>query len=101
MLDPAPAASLDARILKQLAWFTPNETEAAFYLGRPCRTRSKPHKTFLHAGIKGVVLKRGSEGAYVALANGKAAWVHRVSGRCSRYCCRRRLLQRSIRRGPA
>ena len=74
MLDPAPAASLDARILKQLAWFTPNETEAAFYLGN----RAGPEQAaqdLLSRGIKSVVLKRGSEGVYVALANGNAAHV--------------------------
>ena len=34
MLDPAPAAPLPDRIWNQVAWFTPNETEAAFYLGK-------------------------------------------------------------------
>jgi ribokinase len=33
MLDPAPAAPLPEETWRQVAWFTPNETEAAFYLG--------------------------------------------------------------------
>src|SRR5208337_2336944 len=32
MLDPAPAAPLPEATWVQVAWFTPNETEAAFYL---------------------------------------------------------------------
>ena len=32
MLDPAPAASLPVELLAQLSWFTPNESEARFYL---------------------------------------------------------------------
>jgi ribokinase len=73
ILDPAPAAPLPDSIFSQVTWFTPNETEAAFYLG----TQSTPEdsaKRLLDKGLKGVVLKRGSEGAYVA-APGKAAWV--------------------------
>ena len=33
MLDPAPAAALPEAVWSQVAWFTPNETEAAFYVG--------------------------------------------------------------------
>jgi ribokinase len=32
MLDPAPASALPAELLRQLTWFTPNESEARFYL---------------------------------------------------------------------
>src|SRR5580692_6347963 len=38
MLDPAPAAPLPESIWSQIAWFTPNETEAAFYLGETLST---------------------------------------------------------------
>ena len=41
MLDPAPAAALSDPVWKQVAWFTPNETEAAFYLGRRIRSQSQ------------------------------------------------------------
>jgi ribokinase len=74
MLDPAPAAPLPDTVFGQAAWFTPNETEAAFYLGEE-QTPEDGAKHLLARGLKGVVLKRGGEGSYVAVANGKAAWV--------------------------
>jgi ribokinase len=74
MLDPAPAAAFADEIWRQAAWFTPNETEAAFFLG------SKPEiedaaQQLLARGLRGVAMKRGAEGAYVAVAEGKSAWV--------------------------
>jgi ribokinase len=74
MLDPAPAAPLPESIWSQVAWFTPNETEAAFYLGDALQTEDGA-KRLLARGLKGVILKRGSEGSYVAVAGGKATWV--------------------------
>lgn len=73
VLDPAPAAPLPDAVYNQIAWFTPNETEAAFYLSYQSRAEDAAQQ-LLDKGIKGVVLKRGSEGAYVAV-QGKAAWV--------------------------
>jgi ribokinase len=40
MLDPAPAATLPDAIWGQVSWFTPNETEAAFYLGENSTPRT-------------------------------------------------------------
>jgi ribokinase len=74
MLDPAPAAPLPASAWTQVAWFTPNETEAASYLGGDVKPEDAS-KHFLAKGLRGVVLKRGAEGAYVATAAGDAAWV--------------------------
>src|SRR5580698_6101695 len=74
MLDPAPAAALPDAVFSQVAWFTPNETEAAFYLGEGSRTEESANR-LLAKGLRGVVLKRGSDGAYVALAGGRAEWV--------------------------
>jgi ribokinase len=74
MLDPAPAAALPEPTWGQVAWFTPNETEAAFYLGETVRTEDGA-KRLLEKGLGGVVLKRGGEGAYVATARGEARWV--------------------------
>ena len=74
MLDPAPAADLPAAVWNQVAWFTPNETEAAHYVGDGADAESIA-KRLLEKGLRGVVLKRGSEGAYVAVAGGKAGWV--------------------------
>ena len=74
MLDPAPAASLSDSIWKQVTWFTPNETEAGFYLDDGSKTEAVA-RNLVDRGVGGVVLKRGSEGAYVATADGKAGWV--------------------------
>jgi ribokinase len=74
MLDPAPAAPLPDTVWNQVAWFTPNETEAAFYLGETLEVEDGA-KHLLARGLRGVVLKRGGEGAYVAVAGGEAAWV--------------------------
>jgi len=74
MLDPAPAAPLPEAVWTQVAWFTPNETESAFYLGESQNVEDGA-KHLLARGLKGVVLKRGSEGSFVAVAAGKSAWV--------------------------
>jgi ribokinase len=74
MLDPAPAATLPDPVWSQVAWFTPNETEAAFYLGETLSAEEGAEQLLVR-GLKGVVLKRGGEGSYVAVAGGKAAWV--------------------------
>jgi ribokinase len=73
MLDPAPAAPLPDEAWSRIAWFTPNETEAAFYLGESI-TPEEGAKRLLARGLHGVVLKRGAAGAYVAVAGGDAAW---------------------------
>jgi len=66
VFDPAPARDLPARIFSKIAWFTPNETEAAFYAvnghlereGNP----SEIAAALLAKGCRGVVLKMGSRG---------------------------------------
>jgi ribokinase len=73
-LDPAPAADLPQSVWTQIAWLTPNETEAAHYLGE-VGTPEKAAEKLLSRGLRGVVLKRGSEGAYLAVADGEAKWV--------------------------
>jgi ribokinase len=74
ILDPAPAAPFPDPIWHQAAWFTPNESEAAFYLGESLPPEAGAQR-LLARGLGGVVLKRGAAGAYVAVAQGKAAWV--------------------------
>ena len=74
MLDPAPAATLPDAAFSQIAWFTPNETEAAFYVGDGAEAEESA-KRLLAKGLRGVVLKRGADGAYVAVAGGKGEWV--------------------------
>jgi ribokinase len=74
MLDPAPAADLPEEVWGQVSWFTPNETEAAHYVGDGTDAEATA-KRLLAKGLRGVVLKRGGEGAYVAVASGRADWV--------------------------
>lgn len=74
MLDPAPAAPLPDAIWPHVTWFTPNETEAAVYIGGSL-TIEDSARNLLARGLKGVVLKRGSEGAYVADNSGFAAFI--------------------------
>lgn len=74
MLDPAPAASLAEDIWTQVAWFTPNETEAGFYLEDEVSPEEAARR-LLARGLRGVALKRGAEGAYIATADGKGGWV--------------------------
>jgi ribokinase len=73
ILDPAPAAPLPDAVFHQIAWFTPNETEAAFYLGEKSSPENSAQR-LLDKGLQGVVLKLGAEGSYVAI-RGKAARV--------------------------
>lgn len=74
MLDPAPAAALSELTWAQTTWFTPNETEAAFYLGGEPDVE-KAAQQFLSKGVRNVALKRGPTGVYIAVAGGRAEWV--------------------------
>jgi len=74
MLDPAPAAALPDAVWKRIEWFTPNETEAAFYVGDGATAEESANR-LLAKGLRGVALKRGGDGAFVAVAGGKAEWV--------------------------
>lgn len=72
ILDPAPAAELSSTIFKDIAWFTPNQTETAFYLGKTSGNAS-PAETaqmLLSKGCRGVVLKMGAEGSYLCSKDG-------------------------------
>ena len=76
ILDPAPAAELSPQVFERVAWFTPNESEAEFYV----HADLPPEKAVAHLqglGLSGIVLKRGADGAFVADASGRA---ERVGG---------------------
>jgi ribokinase len=71
MLDPAPAAELSPELLKQIQWITPNQTEAGFYLKDRVSTEGKADEaaiaqSLLNKGPRGVILKMGGDGVYVA-----------------------------------
>ena len=73
VLDPAPARALPAELLGRLDWFTPNETEAAFFCGErlPADGDVREYaERLLALGPRNVLLKLGSRGAYVATASG-------------------------------
>jgi ribokinase len=66
ILDPAPAQALPDSLFSQVAWFTPNETEAAFYIGETEKNLAISAQKLQAKGIKGVILKLGSKGAFLA-----------------------------------
>lgn len=75
ILDPAPARDLPRGIFKQIAWFTPNQTEAAFYSGSENGSgqnhdAAEMARLILAEGSRGVVLKMGEHGAYLASQEG-------------------------------
>jgi ribokinase len=69
MLDPAPATQLPPGLLSHVAWFTPNQTEAAFY-SAPGESTEQMLTRFFNLGIKNVILKQGSDGVLLASAEG-------------------------------
>jgi ribokinase len=76
ILDPAPAQALPEALLSKVTWFTPNETEAAFFTGNA--DNAEPVATangLMEMGLTNIVLKLGSRGAYVATADGQR---HRI-----------------------
>jgi ribokinase len=71
IVDPAPAQSLPEDLLKRVTWFTPNETEAAFYVPHGLNENPEAHsrvlaQRLLAQGAAGVLLKMGAQGAYLA-----------------------------------
>jgi ribokinase len=76
ILDPAPAKELPEGLLKNVDWFTPNETEAAFFMESASSGSREPEemaKTLKRKGVRGLVLKLGSRGAYLSTGNGASA----------------------------
>jgi len=71
MLDPAPAVTLPRKLLDSVAWFTPNETEAAFFLrdlipSAPAESPKEIATALKAAGLHNVVLKLGARGAFLS-----------------------------------
>ena len=70
ILDPAPARPLSRRLLESVAWFTPNETEAAFFAGgdTSADSSSSPDlvtERLFEKGVRRMVLKLGDRGAFL------------------------------------
>ncbi len=74
MLDPAPAAALPDAVFTRSRGLRPTRLRRRFTSAK--KPTSKRLRSSLHAkGLRGVVLKRGAEGAFVSVAGGRAAWV--------------------------
>ena len=69
ILNPAPALKIDEDIFKIIDFFTPNETEAEFYLNKNLKTDKdikNAANEFLKKGIKNVIITLGEKGIYFA-----------------------------------
>ena len=69
ILNPAPAAIIDDNLFSLIDYFTPNETEASFYVNYKIENESdakKASQQFLQMGIKNVIITLGEKGAYFA-----------------------------------
>ena len=67
ILNPAPAAKLDKDIFPLIDYFTPNETEASFYVNKEISNENEAKdssKDLLDLGIKNVVITLGEKGVY-------------------------------------
>ena len=69
ILNPAPAAEIDRSLFSMIDYFTPNETEASFYVDHNVETHEDAEKAaiqLLEKGIKNVVITLGEKGAFFA-----------------------------------
>ena len=67
ILNPAPARKINKDDFKLLDFFTPNETEAEFYLNKKINTDEdikNAAKEFLNMGVKNIVITLGDKGVY-------------------------------------
>ena len=72
ILNPAPARKIDEDNFKLIDFFTPNETEAEFYLNKKIKTVEdikNAANEFLKKGIKNVIITLGEKGVYFANGN--------------------------------
>jgi ribokinase len=71
ILDPAPAVELPSAVMRQSRWFTPNETEAAFFsAGDLSDPPEEIARMLLAKGPRAVALKMGRRGIYLADRDG-------------------------------
>ena len=69
ILNPAPAAEIDESLFSMIDYFTPNETEASFYVDHNVETHEDAEKAamqLLEKGIKNIVITLGEKGAFFA-----------------------------------
>ena len=69
ILNPAPASMINEDIFPLIDYFTPNETEAGFYVNHKVENEEdakKASRQLLQRGIKNVIITLGGKGAYFA-----------------------------------
>ena len=69
IFNPAPSAEIDSSLFPLIDYFTPNETEASFYVNHDVITYEDAEKAasqLLDKGIKNVVITLGEKGAFFA-----------------------------------
>jgi ribokinase len=72
ILNPAPARKIEEEYFKLIDYFTPNETEAEFYLNKKIKSENdikEAAKQFLKKGVKNIIITLGEKGVYYS--NGK------------------------------
>ncbi len=72
ILNPAPARKIEEQYFKLIDYFTPNETEAEFYLNKKIKSENdikEAAKQFLKKGVKNIIITLGEKGVYYS--NGK------------------------------
>ena len=69
IFNPAPASNINESDFKCMDYFTPNETEASFYLKKNVHSKTEIEeaaKNFLNKGVKNILITLGSKGVYFA-----------------------------------
>ena len=69
IFNPAPASDIKESDFKCIDYFTPNETEASFYLGKKVESKTEIEesaKIFLEKGVKNIIITLGPNGLYFA-----------------------------------
>ncbi len=69
ILDPAPASDIKDEDFQNIDFFTPNETEASYYLNKNVESKNEIEdaaKSFLNKGVNNIVITLGSKGIYFA-----------------------------------
>jgi ribokinase len=69
VLNPAPADSIDIKVLRHVDYFIPNESEAETISGMPLKTVADAERCagyFLEQGLRNVIITLGSKGAFYA-----------------------------------
>ena len=67
ILNPAPAIQIEDEFFNYIDFFTPNETEAEFYIGKKIETYDQVKEAgefFLKKGVKNSIITLGEKGIY-------------------------------------